>query len=88
MDRINAEWTVWISVIINIILNVIKNISLCYVIITIERELLSIYCIPPNVSMCVRVCLVVSERFGGSVVLARSISHHAEFVKPPAPKNP
>ncbi len=33
-------------------------------------------------------CLIVSERFGGSAVLARSIPHHAEFVKPPGPKNP
>jgi len=35
-----------------------------------------------------RVSLFVSETFGGVVVLARSISHHAEFVKPPGPKNP
>lgn len=44
-------------------------------------ELLTIYHIPPSVSE------KVSEMFGGSAVLARSISHHAEFVKPPAPKN-
>ncbi len=29
----------------------------------------------------------VSEMFGGAAVLARSISHPAEIVKPPGPKN-
>jgi hypothetical protein len=61
MDRSAAEWWVWFCVIINIRLNVIKNICLCCV----EREiincnmciwvkLLSIYCIPPSVSGCLR----------------------------------
>ena len=37
--------------------------------------------------MCPSVSVKVSEMYGGVAVLARSISHHAEFVKPPGPKN-
>ena len=46
------------------------------------RELLTLYPMFPNVSE------KVSEMFGGTAVLASSISHPAEFVKPPGPKNP
>ena len=38
--------------------------------------------------MCPSVSVKVSEMVGGAAVLARSIPHHAEFVKPPSPKKP